>query len=82
MLVVPEQLLMRHYETSDGSSHHIQMEVSCSLRELIPSDVHGGVMSGHFGEDKLLDFWIPTPKRRASLQNYQVGSSGHPWTIA
>ena len=49
-----EQLFLRHYETNYGSSHHTQLVLPCSLRDLVLKDVYGGVTSGHFGEDKAL----------------------------
>ena len=100
-LIVQDWLLWRCYENDDGSSQHTQLIVPCSLRDQVLRDMHGGAMSGHFGEDKTLSrlregfYWpgfhtdvklwcqtcqdcarqkMPTPKRKAPLQNMQVGS--------
>jgi len=53
-LIVQDQLLFRRFENDEGSSHHTQLVVPRSLRDQVLRDLHGGALSGHFGEDKTL----------------------------
>ena len=52
-LIVRNNLLYRQFQNPDGTSH-LQLVVPRKLRDEILQEVHGGITSGHFGEDKTL----------------------------
>ena len=53
-LVVWSRVLQRCYETEDGSGSHLQFVVLHSLHNQVLKEAHGGAMSGHLGQEKLL----------------------------
>jgi len=53
-LVIKDWILYRNFESSDGTKHNLQMIIPTQLQEKVLREVHGGRLSGHLGEAKIL----------------------------
>ena len=70
-LVVRDGVLYRNFESTDGASYHLQMIVPTQLQSQVLREIHGGRLSGHLGEAKMLHktrerFYWPGMSRRVS----------------
>ena len=70
-LVVRDGILYRNFKSTDGASYHLQMIVPTQLQSQVLREIHGGRLSGHLGEAKMLHktrerFYWPGMSRNVS----------------
>ena len=53
-LEIQDGLLWRRFHHPEGNRSHLQLVVPTSLRQQVLEQVHGGVVSGHLGQQKTL----------------------------
>jgi len=72
-LVVRDGVLYRTFESTDGASYRLQMVIPTQLQVQVLREIHGGRLSGHLGEVKMLHKireWFYWPGMSRSVRDW------------